>query len=140
MSTTAWSEGSIDALLAGVTWREPLVADDGKSGNTLERVEIDGVRYVVKHQSVEADWIMRVTGDRVFWPHRLWRGGLFDQVPPSIDHAVVAMAVDGHCPGAQLAILMRDVGSSLIPEGDDPVPVAVHEALIDDMAALHATF
>jgi hypothetical protein len=64
MSTTSWSEGSIAALLAGVTWREPLVADDGKSGNTLERVEIDGTRYVVKHQSVEADWIMRVTGDR----------------------------------------------------------------------------
>ncbi|MGZ4692896.1 MAG: phosphotransferase [Acidimicrobiales bacterium] len=134
------SEGSIASLLAGVTWREPLVADDGKSGNTLERVEIDGTRYVVKHQSVEADWIMRVTGDRVFWPHRLWRGGLLDHVPPTIDHAVVAMAVDGQGPGAQLAILMRDVGASLIPEGDDPVPAEVHEGLIDDMAALHAAF
>ncbi len=81
MSTTSWSVGSIAALLADVTWREPLVADDGKSGNALERVEIDGVRYVVKHQSVEADWIMRVTGDRVFWPHRLWRGGMLARVP-----------------------------------------------------------
>jgi len=132
--------GSIDELLSGVTWREPLVADDGKSGNTLERVEIDGTRYVVKHQSVEADWIMRVTGDRVFWPHVLWRGGLFDQVPACIDHAVVAMALDGHGPGARLAIVMRDVSSSLIPEGDDAVPVAVHEGLLDDMAALHVAF
>jgi len=138
--STFWSEGSIEALLAGVTWREPLLADDGKSGNTLERVEIDGARYVVKHQSVEADWIMRVTGDRVFWPHRLWRGGLLARVPVAIDHAVVAMAVDGRGPGAQLAILMRDVGAALIPEGDDVVGVDVHEGLLDDMAALHAAF
>jgi hypothetical protein len=127
-------------LLAGVTWREPLVADDGKSGNVLERVEIDGVRYVVKHQSVEADWIMRVTGDRVFWPLRLWRSGLLHRVPPTIDHAVEAMAVDGEGPGAQLAVLMRDVGDALIPEGDDVVDVAVHAGLIDDMASLHASF
>ena len=131
---------SIEELLAGVTRREPLVADDGKSGNTLERVEIDGERYVVKHVSIEADWLMRVTGDRVFWPHVLWRGGLLDRVPASIDPAIVAMALDGQGPGAQLAILMRDVGSSLIPEGDEPVSTEVHEGLLDDMAALHAAF
>jgi hypothetical protein len=140
MSTTSWSEGSIAELLAGVTWREPLDADDGKSGNTLERVEIAGERYVVKHQSVEADWIMRVTGDRVFWPHRLWRGGLLARVPTSIDHAVVAMAVDGRGSGAQLAIVMHDVGPALIPEGDDVVAIDVHAGLLDDMAALHAAF
>ncbi len=50
------------------------------------------------------------------------------------------MAVDGEGPDAQLAILMRDVGSALIPEGDDVVAVDVHEGLLDDMAALHAAF
>jgi hypothetical protein len=132
--------GSIAELLAGATGREPIVADDGKSGNTLERVEIDGVRYVVKHQSVEADWIMRITGDRVFWPLRLWRGGIFDRVPDCIDPAVVAMAVDGDGPGAELAIVMRDVGPQLVPEGDDRVPAVQHDGFLDHMAALHAAF
>ena len=63
---------------------------------------------------------MRVTGDRVFWPFRLWQGGLFDQVPPCIDPAVVAMALDGDGPGAQLAILMRDVGDLRDPRGRRP--------------------
>ena len=137
---TTTEPGSIDELLAGVTARQLLVAEDGKSGNWLERVEIGGERFVVKHQSVEADWIMRVTGDRVFWPLVLWRGGLFDQLPDCIDPAVVAMAVDGSGPGAQLAILMRDVGPFLVPEGDDPVTVVEHEGFIDHMAALNAHF
>ena len=40
----------------------------------------------------------------------------------------------------QLAILIRDVGPALIPEGDEPVSVEVHEGLVDDMADLHASF
>jgi hypothetical protein len=137
---TPEQSSSIETLLAGATDRQPLVADDGKSGNVLERVRIDGETFVVKLVSREADWIMRVTGDRVFWPYRLWQGGLFDQVPASIDHTVVGMALEGRGPGARLAILMRDVGPALIPEGDEPVPPEVHRALIDDMAALHARF
>jgi hypothetical protein len=125
-------------LLAGVTSREPLVADDGKSGNTLERVVIGGERFVVKHQSADRDWLMRVSGDQECWPMVLWRNGILDRAPACIDHAVVAMALDGTGPSAHLAILMHDVGSALIPEGDTPVSIADHDALLTHMATMHA--
>ena len=133
---------SIAELLAGVTHREPLDAADGKSGNHLERVVIDGERFIVKHQTMGQDWIMRITGDRVFWPFSLCRAGLYAQVPPSIDHTIVAMAHDDATSAApaRLAILMRDVGEHLVPEGDDPVSVADNAGLLADMAALHARF
>jgi hypothetical protein len=132
--------GSVAELLAGVTSREPLVADDGKSGNPLERVVIDGRPFVVKHQSIAGDWIMRVSGDADYWPFVLWRNGILDRVPPCIDHAVVAMALDGRGPDAHLAILMHDVGASLIPEGDSPVSTEDHDGLLTDMATMHAAF
>jgi len=131
---------SIDELLAGVTSRQRIVAEDGKSDNWLERALIDGDTYVVKHCSLEADWISRIIGDREFWTFTLWRGGLFDGLPPCIDAATVAMAIDGSGPDAELAILMHDVGAFLVPEGDSVVPVDHHEGFIDHMAALHAAF
>jgi hypothetical protein len=140
MASGAKVAASIDELLVGVTSREPIVADDGKSGNWLERVVIGDETYVVKHCSLEADWISRVIGDRVFWPLILWRGGLFDQLPPCIDAATVAMAIDGSGPGAELAILMHDVGAHLVPEGDTVIPVDDHEGFLDHMAAMHARF
>src|SRR4051812_34259953 len=130
--------GSIDELLAGVTDRRAIVADDGKSGNWLERVTLEGETFVVKHHSREADWIMRVSGDRVFWPFVLWQGGLFERVPACIDTAVVAMAKDGSGPGSKLAILMHDVGPYLVPEGDAPVSVEQHDGFLAHMAELHA--
>ena len=71
------------------------MADDGKSGNQLERMVVDGQRLVVKHMTLAGDWIMRVMGDRVFWPWLAARAGIFDQMPPCIDHATVAMALEG---------------------------------------------
>jgi len=127
-------------LLSRVTTREPLVADDGKSGNSLERIEVDGTCYVVKHQSVAGDWLTRLAGDPGFWVHQLWQSGLMAALPPSIDHAVVDMVVEGTGPSAALIIVMDDVSDSLIPEGDDPISVADHAGLIESMAGLHATF
>ena len=48
---------AIDELLAGATERTPLVADDGKSGVPIERVVIDGQRYIAKHMEVAGDWL-----------------------------------------------------------------------------------
>lgn len=130
----------VGQLLDRVTARDLIVGEDGKSGNTVERVEIDDAPYVLKRMSVEADWIMRVMGDRVFWPHIAWEAGIFARVPAVIDHAVVGMSLAGRGPGAVLTILMRDVGPFLIPEGDEPVSVDQHQGLLDDMAAMQATF
>jgi hypothetical protein len=131
---------SIDELLAGASDRAPLVADDGKSGNWLERLTIDGRPYVAKHQSYRADWLMRVIGDRVHWAHRAAKAGLFDRVPPTIDHAVVGMALDGEGIDGELVVLMRDVGDQLIPEGDTPLTLDQHRTLIDHMAQMHAAY
>lgn len=127
-------------LLARATHQTPLLASDGKSGNTLDRFEVDGVRYIVKHQSVAGDWITRVAQDPGFWVHDLWRSGLMDDLPPSIDHAVIGMVRDGDGQGTPLKIVMRDASETLIPEGDELVPLEDHAGLIDSMASLHATF
>ncbi len=127
---------SVDELLAGATTREPFAQSDGKSGVPMERVVIDGESFVVKHVSIEGDWIMRATGDLGCRPLLVWRAGLLERVPPSIDHCFVGVAREGR--GA--AILMRDVGPWLVPEGDDPVPLEQHLRFLDHMAQLHAAF
>src|SRR5439155_12308732 len=104
---------SVAELLAGGTTRESFAYSDGKSGVPMERVVIDGARFVVKHVSVENDWIMRATGDVGCRPLLVWRSGLLARVPPSIDHGFVGVARESR--GA--AILMRDVSAGLVPEG-----------------------
>jgi hypothetical protein len=63
-----------------------------------------------------------------------------DRAPACIDHTVVAMEIDGEGDGAELTILMRDVASHLVPEGDAPVPAAHHEGFVDHLAQLSAAF
>jgi hypothetical protein len=130
--------GSIEELVAGATRREPLGGTDGKSGALLERVEIDGERYVLKHLHVDDDWTMRGFGDVMCRPVRLWTTGLLDLMPPEIDHATVGAAVGLGRHGWGAALLLRDVGAHLIPEGDDPIDLATHRALLDGMAVIAA--
>jgi hypothetical protein len=61
-------------------------------------------------------------------------------MPDCVDHAVVGMAAGLGRGGFGAAILMRDVGPWLVPEGDDPVSLAQHLGFMDHMAALHARF
>jgi len=90
----------------------------------------------VKFQQLAQDWIMRATGDLACRPLVVWRSGLLAELPDCIDHAMVGVAAtDG---GA--AILMRDVGPWLVPEGDEPIPLPAHLRFLDHMAALHARF
>ncbi len=131
---------SIDELLAGATDRHVLVASDGKSGNTLERLTIDGEPLVVKHLTLAGDWIMRVAGDRVFWPYLAAQAGLYDQVPDCIDHTVVGIALDGDALTGELAVLMRDITEQLIPEGDELVTIEQHRGFLRHMAAMHAAY
>ncbi len=128
--------GSVDELLAGATSREPFAHIDGKSGVPMERVVIDGERYVVKHVSIDNDWIMRATGDLGSRPLLVWQAGLLARIPPTIDHCFVGFASEGG--GA--AILMRDMSPWLVSEGDDPIPPDQNLRFLDHMAELHATF
>lgn len=131
---------SVEELLAGATRREPMKTADSKSGARFERVVIGGERFVVKHLHVDDDWIQRCTGDLACRPLVVWRSGILDALPPEIDHAIcnVASGLGRHGWGA--ALLMRDVGPWLVPEGDGALAPGQEETFVEHMAALHAAF
>ena len=138
MDETARVAGSLDELVAGATDREPVRTTDAKSGAEFERLRIDGRACFLKVLSADADWIMRVTGNTTHWEWQVWRAGLYDQVPPEIDHTMVAMALDHTGPAPRLAMLMTDCGDELVPPGDDVLPAAQHARFIEHLAAMHA--
>jgi hypothetical protein len=131
---------SVEELVAGATRREPLGGTDGKSGAVLERVVIDGERFVLKQLHPDHDWTTRGFGDLVCRPVHLWVTGLLDEVPASIDHAVVGAATGLGRHGWGAALLLRDVGEHLFPEGDDPISLEHHRQLLDHLAQLSAAF
>lgn len=126
---------SADELVGGATLREPFKTDDSKSGAVLERVVIDGESYVLKHFDHHTDWLLRATGDAGCRAVACWELGLYDAVAPEIDATVVGAARER---GGVGALLMRDVGEWLVPEGDVVVDLATHRALVESMAWQHA--
>ena len=104
----------------------------------LERVTIDDERFVLKHMHVDDDWIQRSMGDLLTKPLEMWRSGLFDALPPSIDHTIVDVACGLGRNGWGCAILMRDVSPSMLPI--EEIPVDLQLQFLDHMAGLHAHF
>jgi hypothetical protein len=131
---------TLEALLAGATERLPIKTSDSKSGALFERVRIGDETFVVKHLHADDDWIQRCTGDLGCRPAMLWRAGVLDNLPDCLDHAIVGVATGLGRGGWGAALLMRDVGPWLVPEGDEPVPVEQGLRFLDHMAALHAHF
>jgi hypothetical protein len=125
---------SVDALVAHASSRGPVHFDDSKSGARFERVVIEGERYLLKHVDLRDDWIMRQTGDLGCIPIRVWESGVFDLLPPSIDHATVGAAREGR----RGAVLLRDVGPWLVPPGSAPITAEQQLRFLDHLAALHA--
>jgi hypothetical protein len=125
---------SVDALVDGASSREPLASADSKSGAQLERVAIDGTRYVLKTVDRHTDWIARQAGDIGCWPVLAWEVGLVDLAPPCIDHTVVGAARTA----TGGAVLMRDASEWLVPAGDAPLPLEQHLRFLDHLAAFHA--
>jgi hypothetical protein len=133
-------KGSLDEILLGVSSREPLSSADSLSGSLLERVVIDGERFVLKHLHVDDDWIQRAQGDLYSRPLIMWSSGLFDDLPGSIDHTIVDVAVGLGRNGWGAAILMRDVSPSMVQVADGSIPLEQHLGFLDHMADLHAHF
>jgi len=131
---------SVAELMAGASSRERVVPADARSGAVFERIVMGPDRYFVKRFSFASDWIMRAIGDRMCRQYLVWQAGIMDQAPDCIDHAVVAMSLDGASDDAVLTIVMRDVGGLLVPTGDTMVPSGQHAAFITHMAALHSAF
>lgn len=130
----------LEGLLRGATVREAFHNDDGKSGSVFERVVIGGSPYVLKQLHVDGDWIARSLGDIRCRALLVWTSRLLDAVPPEIDHAVVGAVGGLGRNGWGAALLMRDVGSCLVPEGDAPLSLSQHAGFLDGMARLSARF
>ncbi len=77
-------------MLASATSRAPVADAPGKSGATLERLEIDGQRYVLKHLDLASDWTMRASGCLRGAPLELWERGILDRLPGCINQPIVA--------------------------------------------------
>ncbi len=132
---------TVEEMLAEVTDRTEMHATDSKSGARFERVTIDGERYVVKHLSRDHDWIMRAVGDIGYKPVEVWRSGILDLVPATIDSAYVGACTDLSGSGRSgAAILLRDVSDELVPEGDEPIPLDAQLGFMEHMAEFHAAF
>jgi hypothetical protein len=127
--------GSIDELLTGAT--DATVIDSaGKSGARLERVSIGGEPHVVKYLDPSTDWTMRAADVDGSATLALWRRGILDRLPATINQPIVAIAHEG----GVTALLMRDVGDWLVPVSDDVVPLEQHLRFLDHMADMHVTF
>ncbi len=130
-------------LLAAAAWREPVADAPGKSGAVLERLEIDGRPYVLKHLDLASDWTMRASGSLRGAPLELWERGILDRLPQCLNQPIVAAAREerrAYGPAGGCAVLMHDVGRWLVPVTDEPIPLAQHERFLGHMAALHAAF
>ncbi len=132
------TKSSLEELLANATSREQWKTAESLSGSMLERIEIEGEPFVLKHMHVDDDWIQRSMGDLYTKPLEMWRSGLFDALPPSIDHTIVDVACGLGRNGWGCAVLMRDVSSSMLPI--DTIPIDLQLQFLDHMAELHARF
>lgn len=132
---------TVAELLADVERREPWKTADSLSGSRFERVTIGGEPYVVKYVCVDDDWILRATGDLNCRQLELFGSALLHRLPEEIDHAVVGCApftsLRGHR-GA--ALLMREVGSWMVPPGSGAISPGAHGRFIAHMASMHATY
>jgi hypothetical protein len=132
MNASMRPQRQADATLSDqIVARQPVDVQ-GASGNTVERVTLaDGQQLICKRVSPEWDWISRATNDcgRAL---AMWRTGLFERVPPTIDHATVAVAAEG----TGWAVFMRDVSQALLP-GDRRLDRAEVRRVLTAMAQLH---
>ena len=130
-------------LLDAATEREVLAEAPGKSGARLERLVIDGQRYVLKHMDLADDWTMRATGCLRGAPFEAWQRNLLGRLPDCINQPIVAVGrapVSGRPPSGGCSLLMRDVSRWLVLANDEPITPGQHERFLRHMAALHTAF
>ncbi|MGO8961997.1 MAG: hypothetical protein ACLQFR_32190 [Streptosporangiaceae bacterium] len=134
---------AVTRLLASATRREAIADAPGKSGASLERLEIDGQPYVLKHLDLAGDWTMRASGCLRGVPLELWERGILDRLPDCLNQPIVGVVPErgtGTAPSGGCAVLMHDVSQWLVPVADDPISLGQHLRFLQHMAALHAAF
>ena len=125
---------TVDALIAGATQRAPMVVAGSRSGARFERVVLRGEPHVLKHVDRADDWIMRQTGDLGCVPVTVWESGVLDLLPDCVDHTTVGAARER----GSGAVLMRDVGASLLYDDGTRITEEQHLRFLDHLAACHA--
>jgi hypothetical protein len=109
---------------------EPLI-HDGWSGALLTRLtRADGARFVLKRDSVERDWIARVTDDHGLREAQLVHAAPTMPAPVRLPH--LALAVDG----GEVAALMPDLTGTLL-RWEAPVDAATVDRVLEALIALH---
>ena len=136
-------QADLAELMAGASAREPLADAPGKSGARLERVEIDGRRYVLKHLDLAADWTMRLAA--CVASRSSCGNGASSAGSACINQPIVAVGYEppGDAavrPAGGCAVLMHDVADWLVPATDEPITAAQHAYFLRHMAALHAAY
>lgn len=127
--------GEGGAVAPRVTARRPVPVHDGRSGALIERGLLDGVDEVwvkTAHPAVDAVAAITGDGDREL---RLWRRGAFDQLPPGLATALVAVEADGDT----VVTITRDLGSSIVG-WDRRLSEADVSRIFQSFTALHQGF
>ena len=115
--------------------RAPVQAGRVVSGATFERAVLsDGRAVVLKHLPAEGDWLTRVTGGAGRTRH-LWESGVLGRAGAVVEHAVIdVVREDDHD-----VVVMRDVGTSLLPRGVR-LPAETVDEVVRGLASLHQAF
>jgi hypothetical protein len=77
----------------------------GLAGGQLSYVDTDTGRFVLKKMSINSDWIMQTSDDRLCRSVMLWQYGFLDRLRPHLEYKILACAHDG----ASWTILMEDL-------------------------------
>lgn len=106
---------------------------DGWSGAAMTRLTRgDGVRFVIKRDSLARDWIARVTGDD---PDL--REALLVRANPAMPDPVVLPHLGVGRDADDVALLMPDLSDVLI-RWEQPIDVATLDRVLEALAALHS--
>lgn len=136
--------GVLTDLLRGASKLEPLVENAGKSGALIGRITIDGDRYILKFLDRRVDWTMRAGGVLGGATLELWQRGILAQLPECIEQPIVAVATgvrgDDSDSVNVTAVVMHDVGDSIVIANDDVIAMSTHRQFLAHMAAMHARF
>lgn len=121
--------GLLDAVVA----RQPLDGHDGRSGATLERVQLaDGRRLVVKHVVAATDFTVAIDPGAVDRELALLESGVLDDLPAGVGHALVGgcRTDDG------VTLVMRDLGGDVVT-WDRRLSRRDCDRIVGSMAAMH---
>jgi hypothetical protein len=107
----------------------------GNSGAALLRAEGGAASFILKRVGGGgSDWLARATDDNGRTA-QLYEAGVFDRMPKSIGHGIVAVARDGDAAW----VAMHDVGALLMPFSAQ-ISRDESRRILDAAADLHSTF